>query len=343
MRTRIIIVLVLLLGCVSVLSARHQRSVSREEVAVTVWFEQHLWRAGGVDHEEVVRFYSRALRAGGPDLIRAMNQAVQTQIREGYLDPRFIRPLYSVFDEVEQRLGAEKFSAKRSREWMEKRAAIASMDPRTRGELYRRCIEAGCSYEAEYPHCWVQASLEALRCQDDWLVPLIEKGLVVHELQKEQKRMAVSLRDVWLPLAAARRSGDWVEGYLEIIRKEVAAQVKVREYAREDYGNQRVRRALLELVHRNQRQVADELLQLWRSLKEDPASVESAKIQLQRGWVKEPSGETPRSGPVAEMLVFAIRALKAPDFQKAFWKWERKRTAEDVEAELMGQGLLTER
>jgi hypothetical protein len=273
--------------------------------------DSELWRVGGPRPERVVRLFRRAVEAGDPGVVGAFQRAIVPIIRRGWLDADLFEALVPRLEELTTRGRGSLDLARAFREEI----VLARLSAAEREALHLSLLRTG-EGDAELGLSWQGAACRVLEEHQDGLVPEVEAALSRPSEARESAQVAGYAREVLLPLAHARRSGDWATGYLNLIREDVERQIEVRDTREDSLANRRVREALLELVHEGVREALPVLKELWYAL-EEPVYEQPETLERHRRFVAMglADADYPRRGPVALDLTRAIRALGEPAFQ----------------------------
>lgn len=321
-----------------VLAARGEAQASDpgERLEIRALFEDESFRSGGPRQSRVIELYGEALEGGNAEVFRETQRQVFLLIDRHLVDPNAFTEFYPDI----QKLGRKESRYEDGSEWtagLREKCLLWNLTPRDREALYRRAIEPRTSQRA-LPGgqlgevSWLNAASLGLLEQMDSLVPAIEGRLAATKEDQFNGSEVAYLRSVLLPLARARIAGDWMTGYLELIRKAVRLE---RTGAPEvDYSDMLAHEALRELVQKGRTDALDDLTAVWG---------DASRSRVSR--VGDVGEERPTlwRDPGSVVLVRAIRALGRPTFEEATWREWYRRTPADSRKALVERGVLKPR
>lgn len=321
-----------------VLAARGEALASDlgERQEIRTLFEDESFRSGGPRQSRVIELYGEALEGGNAEIFRETQRQVFLLVDRHLVDPNAFTEFYPDI----LKLGRKESPYDGGTEWtagLREKCLLWSLAPREREALYRRVIETRTSQRGLLGGqlegmSWLNAASLGLLEHMDSLVPAIEGRLAATKEDQFNGSEVAYVRSVLLPLAKARIAGDWVKGYLELIRRTVLVE---RTGAIEvDYSDMLAHEALMELVQKGRTDVLDDLTAVWGDASRNRASKAGHVVEEQPTFWRVPS---------SVLLVRAIRALGKPTFEDATWReWYRK-TPADAERALVERGVLKPR
>ena len=291
--------------------ARPTREAYSQEIES--WFEAENWRAGGPRPEKVIEFFEGIVAAGKVNAVFEASGHIFSLLDHRWLDGSLLWRFVPLLAGVDRRGTIEENND--ISETFREQLVLATMSDAERSQLYRRALKKGTVWcdvgrGASTPIRWENAAMAALWEHLDELVPDIEAALAAHKSQADKASLVPSIEGVLLPLAKARGTGNWVDAYMELVREAVTSQADRPDMDRTSVRNRLVREALLELVHKNQRGVADQLVSLYQNPHGNGnRSAEATSVAAQT-YVAPPAG--PPTGPAAQWLARAARGLGKP-------------------------------
>lgn len=251
---------------------RELNDVERYEIKLL--FEDELWRPGGPRQDRVVTLVREGVRGGNLYVYLEMDSYVEQMWRRRLFDPRTLAPLLpevaalSVKGTSFENTPADISSALREG------IARWSLSAKERQDFYERAIRSEKVIYLQLTGArvgagWRSAAMYAMEEEMDDLVPLIEQ--VLQERRGNDKDPAArgleeGIESERLPLARARRSRDWIGGYLEIVRQDTSNNITASTQARLA-AERRTREALLKLVVANRRDALPALDEVWEAVR----------------------------------------------------------------------------
>ncbi len=273
------------------------------------WFEAESWRAGGVRPERVIEFYEGIIGAGKVEAIFRATAQIDQLLDRRWVDGERLWQFVPLLAAVDRR--GTNYENNDISETFREQLVLATMSDTEREDLYRQALKQGSAWcnvgrDTRIEIGWRNAAISGLRQHFDSLVPDIEAAIRARGSEVDKASLLPSIEGVLLPLARARASGDWVKAYMSIVEEAVKAQADTPDANPTSVRNLLVREALLELVHRNQKSVVDQLNGLYEAACNERGGSPEAT----------PSGAQPAEGAVARwptstMALWLARAARA--------------------------------
>jgi hypothetical protein len=309
--------------------------------AIEKWFEAEIWRAGGPRPEKVLQFFEGIVAAGKVNAVFEASRHISSLLDHGWFDGNLLWRFVPLLANVDRRGTIEENND--ISELFREQLVLATMSDADRLELYRRTLKEGSvRYDvgpgANVPIGWENAAMAALWVHFDELVPDIEAALAAHKGLLKSTSAVPYIEDVLLPLAQARRTTNWVDAYMDLVREAVASQADHPEMNPTSVRNRLIREALLELVHTNQQVVAGQLISLYEDPHESPARAAAATCGGAQAPATSLSGQ--HTGPAAQLLARAAKALGKPVPEESRIQSFAPSEAEAAERSLIRDGYL---
>lgn len=293
--------------------AMPQASASSERLLLGVVLDSELWRVGGPRPEVARELLAGVLRSGDMNLLDGLLRKLYQWIDRRWLDPTALTQFVPDLDQVSRvqtPLRGQNFA-----EPLRDQLALFGLPPEARHEIYRAVLETGMP-DNRFGLRWEGVCNRALWERMDDLLPLIEEVARTRAPRGEEgKSLIDGTLGQEVALARARRSGDWVRSYMELIRGLAEKERTSRETALDATDRYLASQALVELVQKGHMEVLNDLRVIWREL---PVAVdneqrwkESSQAIAQGRLDPEP----PRRGILARDLVRAINGLGDSSFQ----------------------------
>ncbi|MGA7990277.1 MAG: hypothetical protein WCC53_02485 [Thermoanaerobaculia bacterium] len=331
-RPGMLLLLSLIAVCPQRLRATEPRELNEvEKSEIKLLFEDELWRPGGPRQDRVVALVREGIRSGNLYVFLEMDQHIQQFWRRRLFDPRSLAPLLREIGLLSVKgtyfENRPDFVTAAAREGI----TLWNLSARERHDLYEYAIrhEKGTERNIDGERVgftWQTASIYALQEELDDLVLPIDLALQQRKgMDRGARDLEEAIDQEYLPLARARRSRDWIGGYLEIVRQDTGNDITARTQQRL-IAERRTREALLRLVVKNRRDALP-------ALDEDWEPVRSKEITPYDDGYH-------RWAEIATTLLRANRALGSRAIDEKVVRKLIAEKPEDAERSLRKRGLL---
>ena len=259
-------------------------SIHRQEIECL--FDDEVWRPGGPRQDRISALVRDAVAGGNVYMYLEVDRQVEHLARRRLYDPRVLAPLLPQIAAMPVKGTSFETSSESVGAGLRSVIALWGLSAKERHDLYERAIKSEKNtYEnvagGVLALSWQTGALRALEEEMDDLMPLIER-MQAERSGKSKDGAAISneqaLEDVYLPLARARGSRDWVGGYLEIIREPAGVDLTANPQERL-LIERRADEALLRLVLKNRSDALPELEQTWKTVGAKEVSMRDRAFQ----------------------------------------------------------------
>lgn len=307
---------------------------------VRLVLDAEVFRPGGPRQEHVETLLKQAIAAGNPRVVAEVVGGIGNMARRRWIR---IAPLEPLFGELE-RIGERARTGEGSglSRGLQRQLELERLGEQGRRGLYRGFLKSGQSDSVHYLMTWELAAYNAILEGMDDLLPEIEAAISSNAVSPGGRGGLDGLNRIALPLARARQ-GDWVAGHLDLLRRLVTDPSKA---ATRDSGSKDgilARELVAALAQNGGKRALEGLLDIWRVLPAqefwgDQQTWSSAHAEHMAAGKTDP--EVMHTGPLADELRLAIRALGRPRFQEKNMSGSYSPSPEQAETELKARGLL---